>query len=97
MADIIDVAQEAIELEEAERMAKLKPYDVPPGTPGECEVCGSFNQRLLATSQGMTCPRCRDELGLCDAREKHQPKAPPRHDYARDDFGRYIPNTEEDT
>lgn len=96
MADIVDVAQEAIELEEAERMAKLKPYTVPPGEPGECEVCGEFNRRLLATSQGLACPKCRDELHLCDARERHQPKAPPRQDFSRDDFGRYVPPLEDE-
>ncbi len=77
MADIADLAQEAIEAEEAERAAKLKPYDVPPGTPGECDQCGRLSPRLLLTNAGYVCAPCREPTEERIERERRW-RIPPR-------------------
>lgn len=54
MADEVDRAQEHIEREEAAR--KPAPYRLPPGVPGECDMCGETSGRLI---EGVCAP-CRD-------------------------------------
>lgn len=56
--DDADVTQEA-----EERMAALlRPaaYALPPGQPGDCELCGEWSSRLVVGA----CAPCRDKRGL---------------------------------
>lgn len=59
MADEIDRTQARLEAE----MARLLPplgYELPPGAPGECEMCGEWSGRLVDGA----CAPCRDKYGL---------------------------------
>jgi hypothetical protein len=60
MVDIADHADELIEAEREQcvKRAAGKPFD--PGEPGECLWCGYWNDRLV---RGV-CARCRDERRL---------------------------------
>ena len=54
MADEIDRIQEI-----AEREAELNkplPYTLPPGKPGDCDLCGEWSGRLIEGA----CAPCRD-------------------------------------
>lgn len=56
MADKIDQTAEREErLEELQRKYH-KPYEVPAGEPGECELCGEWSGRLVDGA----CAPCRD-------------------------------------
>lgn len=53
--------QEADALDEVMRKKRQsKPYEIPPGEPGECDVCGEYFARLV----NMICARCRDKYKL---------------------------------
>lgn len=60
MADEIDLAQEHIEREEEARRASREPFELDPGTPGDCEYCGDWFSRLV----GGACGFCRDKYKL---------------------------------
>lgn len=55
MADVVDIAAEQQEREEARR--KLVPYNIPPGKPGDCKLCGEKSARLINGA----CAPCRDK------------------------------------
>ncbi len=59
MPDEIDLAQEREQMatDDAIRAAAK---DIPPGAPGECDLCGEWCGRLI----GGACARCRDHFKL---------------------------------
>ena len=62
MADIIDQADELIELNsrnEIEHIRKLAEL-MPQGERGDCDYCGEFSLRLVNNA----CARCRDKYKL---------------------------------
>lgn len=59
MMDIADVAQQQMEQEEAQRPPR-KAYSLPPGEPGDCDVCGTASLRLISG----VCAPCRDGLRI---------------------------------
>lgn len=59
MADIVDIANDHIELTLRERLAAA-PKELEPGVPGECEWCGEYFTRIVRGA----CGRCRDERKL---------------------------------
>lgn len=59
MADICDLAQEQMELQEQLRGARPA-YELAPGKPGNCDRCGTYKVRLVDNF----CAPCRDELRL---------------------------------
>lgn len=58
MADIADRANDAAEaeLQRNLRNARVGEYTLPPGVPGECDLCGNDSLRLIDGA----CGRCRD-------------------------------------
>lgn len=58
MADLVDLAQEQQEREEKRR--RSKPYHLPDGKRGDCEICGEMSARLI----NGVCAPCRDKYGL---------------------------------
>lgn len=59
MADEIDRTQDRMEAE-MERLLPPPGYEIPPGVPGECELCGEWFGRLVDGA----CAPCRDKYGL---------------------------------
>ena len=59
MADIADDAQTYIEAE-LEASIRACRGDIPPGQPGECELCGEWSGRLINGA----CAPCRDKYGI---------------------------------
>lgn len=59
MADICDKAQDIIE-RDLELRVRAAAADIPPGVPGECEVCDQHSPRLIRGA----CASCRDEFHL---------------------------------
>ena len=62
MADEADMSQARMEQEDAmrERARSEKPYELPAGVAGDCELCGEWFGRLV----GGVCAPCRDKHGL---------------------------------
>lgn len=60
MAGEADVSQASMEAEEAMRERNRKPYEIPHGNSGDCEICGEWFGRLV----GGACAPCRDKHGL---------------------------------
>ena len=58
MADEVDIANDKIEKEMEARLAKR--YDIPPGKPGDCDLCGEWSGRLIDGA----CAPCRDKRGI---------------------------------
>lgn len=59
MPDEIDLAQEREEIARADAIREAaKP--IPPGNPGDCEICGEWSGRLI---QG-ACAPCREKWRL---------------------------------
>lgn len=59
MADDADRTQDRLEREAAALLPPLG-YEIPPGVPGECDLCGEWSGRLV----GGVCAPCRDRHGL---------------------------------
>ncbi len=59
MSDIIDEANDKA-MQELERAVRAARGDIPPGTPGECDLCGEYTSRLIRGA----CAPCRDRYGL---------------------------------
>lgn len=57
--DEIDLAQEREEIATRDAIRRHS-KEIPPGTPGECDLCGEWTGRLV----NGTCARCRDKFGL---------------------------------
>ena len=55
MADQADLAQQQAEIDEA-MAPRRPPYVLPPGVPGDCELCGEWTSRLIDGA----CAPCRD-------------------------------------
>lgn len=57
-----DDADRAFEYMEAELEAAIRAArgDIPPGEPGECDLCGEESPRLI----NGVCARCRDRYGI---------------------------------
>lgn len=45
---------------EAEAIARLEPFKLIPGRPGDCDMCGEWSGRLV----GGVCPPCRDKYKM---------------------------------
>lgn len=63
MADEVDIIGERSAAEEAARQRardESDPYVPPPGTAGECDLCGETFPRLI----NGVCARCRDKYKL---------------------------------
>lgn len=60
MADEIDKAQELEEHHRQNALANRGPYQLPPGTPGDCDLCGEFFSQLVDGA----CGHCRDKYKL---------------------------------
>lgn len=62
MADDVDITQARIEILEAAEIAAVRERasKIPAGVPGECDLCGEWNGRLV---KGVCAP-CRDKYGL---------------------------------
>lgn len=62
MADIIDIANESRDAEEARRIkaAHDQVARMPAGEPGDCDLCGEWCGRLVKGA----CARCRDKWRL---------------------------------
>jgi hypothetical protein len=62
MSDEIDIANARAEADTARLMAHRRQLaqQIPPGAPGECELCGEWSGRLV----GGACAPCRDRHGL---------------------------------
>lgn len=62
MADEVDQIQEFQQLTTDKEIEKIreKAAKIPPGTPGDCNICGEESQRLVHGN----CARCRDRYGL---------------------------------
>lgn len=61
MADDIDRANERMEL--GAELNKRPPYTLPPGYPGDCDVCGEWSSRLVVG----ICAPCRDLISRVNA------------------------------
>lgn len=59
MPDEIDLAQERDEIARADAV-RAASKEIPPGVPGECELCGEWSGRLI---KGVCAP-CRDRWKL---------------------------------
>jgi len=59
MADEADHANDQADLIN-ESYIRAARADIPPGEPGECEVCGEHSPRLV----NRVCAPCRDEFNL---------------------------------
>lgn len=59
MTDEIDRAQQR-EHEDRERAIASAAHDIPPGVPGDCDLCGEWSGRLI----GGACAPCRDRYHL---------------------------------
>ncbi len=59
MPDEIDRAQERTEQDLARAIAAAR-GDIPPGKPGECDLCGEHSPRLIDGA----CAPCRDKYKL---------------------------------
>jgi len=57
--DEIDFAQQRV-LEDTQRAIAAARKPIPPGEPGECDLCGEWCGRLI----GGNCARCRDKHKL---------------------------------
>ena len=57
--DEIDLAQEREEIATRDAIRRHS-KEMPPGKPGECDLCGEWTGRLV----NGTCARCRDKYGL---------------------------------
>ena len=55
MTDEADIAADEIEAEIQRRIAQVR-ADIPPGVPGECDLCGEWSGRLIDGA----CAPCRD-------------------------------------
>ena len=60
MADEIDKAQELEEHHRQNALVNRPRFTLPPGTPGDCELCGEFFSRLIDGA----CGHCRDKYKL---------------------------------
>ena len=62
MTDIVDIASERMEQETERRLAEIaaKAVAIPPGKPGDCDLCGEWSGRLV---DGVCAP-CRDRYRL---------------------------------
>lgn len=58
MSDDADRADQEIERNLAEAVRRAT-KEIPPGKPGECDLCGEWTARLV----NGTCARCRDKYG----------------------------------
>ena len=58
--DDVDEATERDERRRAEGIARAAQVKFAKGTPGECDLCGEFSQRLVLGA----CAMCRDRRGL---------------------------------
>ena len=59
----MDMADQSTELEELHlkvALSKHASYTIEAGSPGECEWCGEFSERIVRHA----CPRCRDKFKL---------------------------------
>lgn len=59
MTDTIDLAQQREQELRDDALAKV-PHDIPPGVPGDCDLCGDWSGRLI----GGACAPCRDRYRL---------------------------------
>lgn len=59
MADLADLAQDVIDQELQECIAAAR-KPLPPGEPGDCNMCGEESPRLV----GGACARCRERYKL---------------------------------
>lgn len=57
--DEFDIASEREEAQRAEAIRQNR-HDLPPGKPGECEVCGEWSGRLILGA----CAPCRERYRL---------------------------------
>ena len=57
--DEVDRANQEVERSLAEALRKAT-KDIPPGKPGDCELCGEWSPRLVIGA----CPPCRDKYHL---------------------------------
>lgn len=60
MADEVDIANDNIERELATRIANAAVLTLPPGEPGDCDLCGEWSGRLVLG----VCAPCRDKRRL---------------------------------
>lgn len=60
MADQFDRASELEEQQRQQALANRPAFELTPGVPGECELCGYWSGRLV---QG-ACAPCRDQFKL---------------------------------
>ena len=62
MADEVDRQLERAEALEAANLAQMRRQasQIPPGTPGDCDLCGEWSGRLV----GGVCAPCRDKFKL---------------------------------
>jgi hypothetical protein len=59
MPDEIDLAQEREEIATRDAIRRNS-REIPPGNPGDCDLCGEWCGRLIRG----TCARCRDKYQL---------------------------------
>jgi hypothetical protein len=59
MTDTIDIAQQR-EQEDRDRSISAAAHEIPPGEPGDCDLCGEWSVRLIAG----ICAPCRDRYRL---------------------------------
>ena len=59
MSDIIDAASEREEAQRQEAIQQCR-HELPPGKPGECDMCGEWSGRLIFG----VCAPCRDKYRL---------------------------------
>jgi hypothetical protein len=59
MPDEIDLAQEREHIATAEAIRQAA-REIPPGEPGDCDLCGEWTARLINGA----CAPCRDKYGL---------------------------------
>ena len=57
MADEADIAQHQEENHRQAALSKRQPYELPKGTPGDCDLCGNWSGRLVDGE----CAPCRDK------------------------------------
>lgn len=61
MADRLDIANDLAECERDHMISEArKNADIKPGTPGDCDLCGEWSGRLIASA----CAPCRDKYQL---------------------------------
>ena len=60
MADEIDKAQEQEEMHRQNALANRPRFELAPGVPGDCDLCGEFFSRLIDGA----CGHCRDKYKL---------------------------------